>query len=65
MKKEFILWGVKIGEPNYMEEVITTQTDLAIIEKAREWAIENGFDRLRVSGFNWEMPDFISPIKIK
>lgn len=65
MKKEFILWAVKIGEPKHMEEVITSTTDLAIIEKARTWAEQNGFDRLRVSGFNWEMPDFIAPIRKK
>lgn len=65
MKKEFILWAVKIGEPKYMEEVIASTTDLAIIEKAREWALSNGFDRLRVSGFNWEMPDFVGTINKK
>ncbi len=65
MKKEFILWATKVGEPNHMEEMITAQTDLAIIEKAKDWATQNGFDRLRVSGFNWEMPDFVGTINKK
>jgi hypothetical protein len=65
MKKEFILWAVKIGQAQYMEEMITSNTDLAVIEKARTWAEQNGFDRLRVSGFNWEMPDFTATINKK
>lgn len=58
MKKEFVLYGTKIVEPDYMEQVITVQHDMQIIEKAKAWATENGYNRLRVSTFNWEKPDF-------
>lgn len=58
MKKEFVLYGTKISEPDYMEDVITVQHDMQIIEKAKAWATENGYNRLRVHTFNWEKPDF-------
>lgn len=58
MEKEFILYGVKDNQPDYMEEVITVQKSEDIIEKAKVWAIKNGYNRLRVYEFNWEKPDF-------
>ena len=42
-----ILWATKIGEPNSNEQLITE--DHNQIENARKWALENGFDRIRVS----------------
>ena len=63
-KIEKILWGVKIGEPDYMEELITNNSDQ--IEQAKVWAVANGFDRLRVAEINLnEKPDFAKTINTK
>lgn len=57
-----ILYAVKIGSPDYMEELITDREER--IEKAKVWAKENGFDRLRVTEINLgDKPDFINTIK--
>ena len=42
MKNEYILWAVKIGEADFMEQVITTNYDRR--NDAIEWAKNNGFD---------------------
>jgi hypothetical protein len=56
-----ILFAVRKGEPDYMEELITEQEER--IEKAKKWAIENGFDRLRVATIDEESPpDFTKAI---
>ena len=60
MKQENILWAVKIGDPDYMEVIITT--DSSKIEAAKKWAIENGFDRFRTSTIDNTYPDFIGAI---
>ena len=44
--KESILWGIKKGDPDWMQEIITN--DKRNFEKARAWAKRNGFDRFRV-----------------
>lgn len=51
-----ILWATKKGEPDYMEQLITENQ--AAIEKAKDWALANGFDRLRVSVYDGSAPDF-------
>ena len=62
MQTEFVLWAVKIGEPDWAEDVITATTDPKRVEAAKEWAIANGFDRLRLGTFNGEAPDFAATI---
>lgn len=53
---ETLLYGCKIGEPNYMEEILyhckgyTNKDEL--INKAKEYANKNGYDRLRVTEIN-------------
>lgn len=49
-----VLFAVKIGEPDYMEEVIT-ENELQI-EQAKKWAEENGYDRFRIANINMENP---------
>jgi DNA polymerase III sliding clamp (beta) subunit (PCNA family)/GNAT superfamily N-acetyltransferase len=52
-----ILWATKIGEPDYNEQLITENSSQ--IENAKKWAIENGFDRIRVSTIDMSSkPDF-------
>lgn len=43
-----ILFGVRRENEDWQEELITESEDR--IEAAKQWAVENGFDRLRV----WE-----------
>lgn len=56
MNPETILYGTKIGEPDYMEQIITA--DAAKIAEATEWAKENGFDRLRIFEWDGSAPNF-------
>jgi hypothetical protein len=66
---ETILYGCKIGEPNYMEEILyhckgyTNKEKL--MTKGREWAKANGYDRLRITEINlMDKPDFTKTINI-
>jgi len=54
---ETILFGVRIGEPDWKEILITNNPHK--IEDAKKWALANGFDRLRVSKIDMmEKPNF-------
>jgi hypothetical protein len=61
LPKEYTVWATKSGLPDYKEDLITSTTDLAHVEKAKVWAKANGFDRIRVTIFNWEKPNFSDP----
>lgn len=56
MGTETLLYGCKIGEPNYMEEILyhckgyTNKKEL--ISKGKTWAKDNGYDRLRIAEIN-------------
>jgi hypothetical protein len=43
---EDVLYGIRVGEESWQEEVLTNRSDR--IEAAKLWALENGFDRFRV-----------------
>lgn len=59
-----ILWGVKIGDEDWDEHLITENSDA--IEKASEWARRNGFDRLRIATIDLSSPlDFHKTITWK
>jgi len=67
--KETLLYGCKIGEPNYMEEILyhckgyTNKEKL--MAKGREWAKANGYDRLRITEIDlMQKPDFTKTINI-
>ena len=60
---EKVLWAVRVGAEDWQEELITPTSDEKKLEAAKAWASANGFDRLRVSGFNGEKPDFVKAIK--
>ena len=52
-----MLYGTKVGAPDWAEDIITT--DEARIPAAKEWALKNGFDRLRVAEYHdGDVPDF-------
>jgi hypothetical protein len=62
MASETILWAVKVGEPDWDEQVITTQGDK--IEEAKAWAAANGFDRFRVAKVDMgAAPDFAGTVR--
>jgi len=61
MKTEQILYGTKKGEPDYMEDVISTKPEN--FEKAIEWAKRNRYDRLRIAEIDLSIkPNFINTI---
>lgn len=65
---ETVLWGCKVGEPDYMEEVLFQQKGYVnkeeLMTKANQWAKDNGYDRLRLAVYDLnEKPDFIKTIK--
>lgn len=41
------LWGIRKGNEDWQEELITE--DETKIKAAKKWAQENGFDRLRIA----------------
>ena len=63
MNKETLLYGCKIKEPDYMEEILyqckgyTNKEEL--LKKGESWAIKNGYNRLRISIVDLSIkPDF-------
>lgn len=65
---ETLLYGCKIGDPKYMEEILyqckgyTNETEL--MKKGEEWAARNGYDRLRIAKINLATPpDFKGTIR--
>ena len=61
MKTEYILYGLKINDPDYMEDIIYTSYNPSEISKARKLAIKKGFVKFRVATFNGETPNFNDP----
>jgi hypothetical protein len=68
VQKETLLYGCKIGQPNYMEEILyqckgyVNQEE--VMSKGKEWADKNGYDRLRIAVIDLSIPpNFISAIK--
>lgn len=68
MATETLLYGCKIGEPNYMEEILyqckgyTNKEDL--LNKGKEWADKNGYNRLRISIVDLSIPpNFVKALK--
>lgn len=68
LKPEYVLYGCLIGQPNYMETIITTTTNPdheEYFETAKAWATANGFDRFRVAFYDYnDKPDFTKSINI-
>ena len=63
-----VLWAVKIGEPDYFENVIfesetNNETD---IKNAMKQAKLNGYDRFRIARYSDipDKPDFVKTIRI-
>jgi len=59
---EEVLWAVKKGEPDYMEQIITAKPEK--IEEAKKWAEANGFDRFRIATVNMnKKPNFAKVVE--
>ena len=61
MKTEFILYGLKLNEPDHLETIIHTSLNYKEIERAKIWAIKNDYVKFRVATFNGEAPNFADP----
>ena len=61
---EYILWGTKVGNHSWQEDIIINTTDKALLAKAKQWAANNGFYNIRVSTYNGEMPDFKATVRV-
>lgn len=67
--KETLLYGCKIGDPSYMEDILYQCKGYVnkeeLMNKGREWAAKNGYDRLRISVIDLSIPpDFSKTVKI-
>lgn len=64
---ECVLWGTRKGNEDWQEELITTAAPTsegkAKLEKAKVWAKQNGFDRLRVSRNDSNVPPKFGRVK--
>jgi len=58
--KETLLYGCKIGQPNYMETILYQCKGWVnkdeLMKKGESWAKENGYDRLRISIVDLSIP---------
>ena len=66
---ETVLYGCKIEQPDYMEEILyqckgyTNKEEL--LNKGKQWADQNGYNRLRIREINLsQKPNFIEAINI-
>lgn len=66
---ETLLYGCKIEQPDYMEEILyqckgyTNKEEL--MQKGKQWAEKNGYNRLRIKEINLsQKPNFIEAINI-
>jgi hypothetical protein len=66
---ETILHGCKIGQPDYMEEILYQckgyVNETEIMQKGKEWADRNKYDRLRISKIDLTTPpNFVNTLTI-
>jgi hypothetical protein len=62
---ETVLWAVKIGEPDWQEELITATVSQDHLSRAKQWALANGFDRLRTAVFQeGDKPNFAAAVNV-
>lgn len=61
MKTEFILYGLKPNEPDYLESIIYTSFNRNEIDKVKTLSIKKGYVKFRIATFNGEIPNFADP----
>lgn len=57
-----ILFAVKLDDEDWQEQLITEIE--ADIELASKWAINNGFNRLRIAEISNEFPNFSKTVNL-
>ena len=67
--KETLLYGCKIGQPDYMEEILYQCKGYVnkeeVMNKGKQLADKNGYDRLRISIIDLSTPpNFIKSITV-
>lgn len=67
--KETLLYGCKIGDPGYMEEILYQCKGYVnreeLMKTGETWAAKNGYDRLRISVIELSTPpDFSATVKL-
>lgn len=61
---EQVLWAIPKGKTDALfEEIITSTTCKAHFDKARKWALEQGFHSLRIQQIDGSLPDFVGAIQ--
>ena len=70
MEKEFVLYGVRKGNPDWQEEVIIArkgefETYKILFENVKKWAEENGFNRFRLVEFGGETAEEVKNAFVK
>jgi hypothetical protein len=64
MVSEYTLWGVKKGEPDYMEDLLYVSNTKENFDKVKQMASKDGYNRFRVSKVDMmEKPDFTKAIR--
>lgn len=57
---ETLLYGCKIGQPSYTEEILYKCKGYVnkeeLLQKGQDWADKNGYDRLRISVVDLSTP---------
>jgi len=61
--KKYVLWGTKINEPKYMEEILLSECTMEQVRKIMPLATNDGYASFRVLELDNNKPDFISTIK--
>lgn len=60
--KHKILWGVRKGNEEWEEEILSTNE--TVFERVKELATKDGFGRFRISNFNMaDKPNFVGTVK--
>jgi len=67
---ETLLYGCKVNEPKYMEEILYQCKGYVnkeeLMKKGKNWAKVNGYDRLRISVIDLtQKPNFTKTINLK
>ena len=60
-KKEYILYGLKANEPDYMEEILYTSFNKKDMKKVKKIGLKKGYIKFRIAIFNGETPNFNDP----
>jgi hypothetical protein len=60
---EYLLYGLRPGQEDYMEELLTVRATRKEVEAIKKIAKADGWERFRIATYNGEAPDFTKVIK--